>query len=310
MARGHIRATATLFYGRMRGGENGGALRSVELGRGEAAAHRLYGRESELGVLADLVEGVRNRGGVSLVRGEPGIGKSALLAAAAAEARDHGIQVLSAVGVQSETYLPFGGLHQLLQPILCLAEGLPARQRDALLSVFGMSDDGARELFLIGLATLELIGEKAASSPILLIVEDLQWLDDPSCAVLAFVARRLEAEGIVMLVAIRDGSETPFDGAGLPELRLQGLDPIASEALLDARAPGLEPVLRERILLEAAGNPLALVELPVGLPLDALGKGALFPSPLPLTARLELAFATQASELPPATRTLLLVAAV
>jgi DNA-binding CsgD family transcriptional regulator len=282
----------------------------VDLGRGEAAAHRLYGRESEFGVLADLVEGVRNRGGVSLVRGEPGIGKSALLAAAAAEARNHGIQVLSAVGVQSETYLPFGGLHQLLQPILCLAEGLPARQRDALLSVFGMSDDGARELFLIGLATLELIGEKAASSPILLIVDDLQWLDDPSCAVLAFVARRLEAEGIVMLVAIRDGSETPFDDAGLPELRLQGLDPIASEALLDAHAPGLEPVLRERILLEAAGNPLALVELPVGLPLDELGKGAVFPSPLPLTARLELAFATQASELPPATRTLLLVAAV
>jgi DNA-binding CsgD family transcriptional regulator len=270
----------------------------------------LYGREPELGVLADLVEGVRNRGGVLLVRGEPGIGKSTLLAAAAAQATDHGFHVLSTVGVQSEAHLPFGGLHQLLQPILCLAEELPVRQREALLSVFGMSDDGARELFLIGLAALELIGEKAASSPILLIVEDAQWLDDPSCAVLAFVARRLEAEGIVMLIAIRDGYETPFDDAGLPELRLQGLDPTAAGALLDAHAPGLEPLLRERILLEAAGNPLALVELPVGLPLDELGNGALFSSPLPLTERLELAFATQASELPPATRTLLLVAAV
>jgi DNA-binding CsgD family transcriptional regulator len=282
----------------------------VERESGEKPAQRLYGREPELAVLADLVEGVRNRGGASLVRGEPGIGKSTLLKASAEQATDHGIQVLSTVGVQSEAHLPFGGLHQLLQPILCLAQGLPARQRDALLAVFGMSDEGIDELFLVGLATLELIGEKAASSPILLIVEDAQWLDDPSCAALAFVARRLEAEGIVMLIAIRDGYETPFDDAGLPELRLQGLDPTAAGALLDAHAPGLEPLLRERILLEAAGNPLALVELPVGLPPDELGNGALFSSPLPLTERLELAFAAQASELPPATRTLLLVAAV
>jgi DNA-binding CsgD family transcriptional regulator len=293
----------------MRGSKNGGVLRSAAPGSGDPP-RVLYGREPELGVLGDLVEGVRSRGGVLLVRGEPGIGKSTLLAAAAAQATDHGFHVLSTVGVQSEAHLPFGGLHQLLQSILCLAEELPVRQREALLSVFGMSDDGARELFLIGLAALELIGEKAASSPILLIVDDPQWLDDPSCAVLAFVARRLEAEGIVMLIAIRDGYETPFDDAGLPQLRLQGLDPTAAGALLDAHAPGLEPVLRERILLEAAGNPLALVELPVGLPLDELGKGALSSSPLPLTARLELAFATQASELPPVTQTLLLVAAV
>jgi DNA-binding CsgD family transcriptional regulator len=271
---------------------------------------RLYGREPELGVVAGLVEGVRNRGGVLLVRGEAGIGKSSLLAAATEQATAHGIQVLSAVGVQSEARLPFGGLHQLLHPILGQAEGLPARQRGALQAVFGMSDEVAPELFLIGLAALELIGDTAASSPVLLIVEDAQWLDDPSCAVLAFVARRLEAARTVMLIAIRDGYESPFDDAGLPELRLQGLDPTTAGALLDVHAPGLEPVLRERILLEAAGNPLALVELPVGLPLDELGKGALFPSPLPLTARLELAFATQASELPPATRTLLLVAAV
>jgi DNA-binding CsgD family transcriptional regulator len=294
----------------MRGGENGGVLRSGGLGIGEKPSHFLYGRDAELGVVADLVEGVRNRGGVLLVRGEPGIGKSTLLAAAAAQATAHGMQVLSAVGVQSEAHLPFGGLYQVLKPILDLAEGLPARQRDALLAVFGMSDEGSSELFLIGLATLELIGEKAASSPILLIVEDAQWLDDPSCAALAFVARRLEAEGIVMLIAIRDGYETPFDDAGLPELRLQGLDPTASEAVLDAHTPGLEPVLRERILAEAAGNPLALVELPVGLPLEELREVARLPSPLPLTARLEWAFAAQASELPPATRTLLLVAAV
>jgi DNA-binding CsgD family transcriptional regulator len=276
----------------------------------EAPLQLLYGRELELGVLADLVGGVRNGGGVSLVRGEPGIGKSALLAAGAARALDDGVQVLSAVGVQSEAHLPFGGLHQLLRPILDLADELPARQRDALLTVFGMSDGAASELFLIGLATLELIGEAAAGAPVLLIVEDAQWLDDPSRAVLAFVARRLEAEPVVMLVAIRDGHETPFDDLGLPELRLQGLDLPDAEALLNAHAPDLEPLLRERVLSESAGNPLALVELPAGLRLEESDRGALLATPLLLTARLERAFSTQASDLPPATRTLLLVAAV
>jgi hypothetical protein len=293
----------------MRGDKNGSASRSAEFPFGEAPAHVLYGRELELGVLRSLVEGVRDRGGVLLVRGEAGIGKSSLLAAAAAQATDHGMQVLSAVGVQSEARLPFGGLHQLLRPILGLAEGLHARQRAALLAVFGMSAERAPELFLIGLATLELIGDAAASSPVLLLVEDAQWLDDPSCAVLSFVARRLEAEPTVMLIAIRDGYENPFDDAGLPELRLQGLDANAAGALLDAHAPGLEPVLRERLLDEAAGNPLALIELPAGLEQKELVEGALLPSSLPLTARLEQAFATQASELPPATRSLLLVAA-
>jgi DNA-binding CsgD family transcriptional regulator len=279
-------------------------------GGGNGGARVFYGREPELAVITGLVEGVRNRGGVLVVRGEAGIGKSAVLAAAATQARDHGLQILSAVGVQSEARLPFGGLHQLLRPILGLADGLPAPQRAALLTAFGMSEEAAPELFLIGLATLELLADTAASSPVLLIVEDAQWLDDPSCAVLAFVARRLEAEPTVMLIAIRDGHESPFDDAGLPELRLQGLDRTAATALLDAHAPGLEPELRERLLAEAAGNPLALVELPSGLRLDEVGERALLPPPLPLTTRLERAFATQASELPTPTGTLLLVAAV
>jgi len=115
-------------------------LQSAKPGSSDAPVRVLYGRESELGEVAGLVEGIRNRGDVLLVRGEPGIGKSAVLAAAAAQATDHGIQVLSTVGVQSEAQLPFGGLHQLLRPILGLAKGLPARQRDALLAVFGMSE--------------------------------------------------------------------------------------------------------------------------------------------------------------------------
>jgi DNA-binding CsgD family transcriptional regulator len=291
-------------------GERGAPSGSAVVGVSETPPHFLVGREPELSVLTDLVEGVRNGGGVSLVRGEPGIGKSALLAAGAARALADGVQVLSAVGVQSEAHIPFGGLHQLLRPILGLADELPSRQRDALLTVFGISAAAASELFLIGLATLELIGEAAAGAPVLLIVEDAQWLDDPSRAVLAFVARRLEAEPVVMLVAIRDGHETPFDDLGLPELRLQGLDLPAAEALLNVHAPELEPVLRERVLAEAAGNPLALVELPAGLRLEEFGDGALLATPLLLTARLERAFSTQASDLPAATRTLLLVAAV
>ncbi|MDX6492017.1 MAG: hypothetical protein QOD43_2262, partial [Gaiellaceae bacterium] len=291
-------------------GVRGAPFESAVVAVSEAPPQVLYGRDPEVGFLSDLVDGVPIGGGAALVRGDPGIGKSALLAAATARATGQGMQVLSAVGVESEARLPFGGLHQLLRPILGLAEGLPARQRAALLAGFGMSDESAPELFLIGLATLELIGDTAASSPALLIVEDAQWLDEPSCAVLAFVARRLEAARTVMVIAIRDGHETPFDEAGLPELRLQGLDPHAAETLLDSHAPDLEPVLRERVLAEAAGNPLALVELPTGLRLEEVTEEALLPSPLPLTARLERAYATQASGLPPATQTLLLIAAV
>jgi DNA-binding CsgD family transcriptional regulator len=270
----------------------------------------LYGREHELGVLNGFVDQLAGgAGGALVVRGEPGIGKSALLAAATARARDQGMHSLSAVGVQSETDIPFAGLHQLLGPMLHLADGLPARQRGALLAAFGRSDPIATELYLIALATLELIGDTAHGSPLLLIVEDAQWLDQATCAALAFVARRLAAEPTAMLIAIRNGHAGSFNNAGLPELRLEGVDGAAAGALLDAQAPELHPVLRERLLEEAAGNPLALIELPKVLPSEHLDDGALLPSRLPLTARLEGAFAMQQSELPDATRSLLLVAA-
>ncbi|MFL5953793.1 MAG: AAA family ATPase [Gaiellaceae bacterium] len=289
--------------------QNAGTPESPEPRLDAAHTDDLHGREAELELIAGLLDGVRDRGAVLLVRGAPGIGKSALLGAAGTHARRHELQVLSAVGVQSEAHLPFGGLHQLLRPILGLAEWLPARQRDALLTVFGMSADGAAELFLVGLATLELIGDAAARSPALLTLDDAQWLDDASSSVLAFVARRLQAEQAVMLAAIRDGHETPFDDSGSPELRLPALDTTAAAALLDARTPGLEAAPRQRVLAEAGGNPLALVELPAGLR-PGESEAALLGSPLPLTAKLERAFATQASGLPPATQTLLRVAAV
>jgi DNA-binding CsgD family transcriptional regulator len=258
-------------------------------------------------VLDSLVDRLGDAtGGAIVVRGEAGIGKSAVLAAVADRASERGIQVRYATGVQSEARLPFAGLHQLLQPMLHLADSLPGRQRRALLAAFGRSDDdGAPTLYLTALATLELISDAAQDAPMLLVVEDAQWLDQPSSAALAFVARRLGVERAAMLIAIRDGYETPFDDAALPQLRLEGLDGDAAMELLDTCAPTLSRDVRERLLTEAAGNPLALVELPSVVWADRLPVG----SPLPITARLEEAFATQQSQLPTATRSLLLVIA-
>lgn len=258
------------------------------------------------GLVGGLAEGA---GGALVVRGEAGIGKSALLAAAARLAADSGARLLSATGVQAEARLPFAGLHQLLRPVLPLAERLPPRQRAALLSAFGMADGEPAGLFLIGLATLEVISDAAASSPLLLIADDAQWLDEPSCAVLGFVARRLAAESAALLVSVRNGLASPFDNAGLSELLLASLDEPAAESLLDARAPGLDPSLRDRLLAEAAGNPLALVELPKSVRPGKAAPGGLPPSLLPLTARLERAFAAQEAGLPVATRAVLLAAA-
>ena len=291
----------------MTAGETATALR---LAARHPAHRRLYGRERELGVLNHLTGQLdKDTGGALVVRGEAGIGKSALLTAIAAEAQDHGRHVLSAAGVQSEAQISFSGLHQLLRPVLHLSESLPSRQRAALHAAFGMSEGIASELFLTGLAALELIGDAAEGSPVLLIIEDAQWLDQPSCAVLAFVARRLAAEPALMLIAARDGFPNPFDEAGLTELRLQGLTKKAAGQLLDSCAPGLDPVVRERLLEDAAGSPLALIELPAALRSEHLDGGALLPSRLPLTARLERAFAAQGSGLPSATRSLLLAAA-
>ncbi|HEY3956931.1 MAG TPA: AAA family ATPase [Streptosporangiaceae bacterium] len=289
-------------------GDNTGRL-PPEPGGWAPAEGALYGREHELDVLANLVrrlaEGV---GGALVVRGEAGIGKSSLLTVAAGLAGRAGAQVLTATGVQAETRLPFAGLHQLLRPVLPLAERLPPRLRSALLSAFGLADAESAGPFLIGLAALELVSDAAASTPVLLMADDAQWLDEPSGAVLGFVARRLATEPAALLIAVRDGLASPFDDAGLPGLPLTGLAEPAAAALLEARAPGLDLAHRDWLLSEAAGNPLALVELPKsvrpGHPADGL-TGPL----LPLTARLERAFAAQESGLPETTRAVLLAAA-
>jgi DNA-binding CsgD family transcriptional regulator len=269
----------------------------------------LYGRDAEMRLLSELtVRGLAGDGGAMVLRGEAGIGKTALLRAAQDAAVDQGGRLLSAAGVQSEASVPFAGLHQLLRPVLDRAAGLMPRQKQALFAAFGMAEGVAPEVFAVGLASLELISGLAEERPVILAIDDAQWVDRPSSEVLAFMGRRLGAERAVLLFAVSDGHDTVLNDAGLPELHLGRLDDDAARLLLAARAPGLDPIVRDRFLVEAAGNPLALVELPVGLNLD--GSSPQTPAAwLPTTRRLERTFLSRISGLPDVTQPMLLIAA-
>jgi DNA-binding CsgD family transcriptional regulator len=275
-------------------------------------ASLLYGRDRELARVRDLIDHVSDRGGALVISGDAGIGKSALISQAAARARQRGLSVLTATGVQSEARFAFAGLHQLLRPFLDALEKLPGPQRRALEMAFGILDvlDGkAPDVFLIALGALGVITDAAVKVPLLLVVEDAQWLDGPSCEVLGFIGRRLDMEPVILLFGVREGVGSPADEVGLPELRLPPLDEAAADALLSSRAGDLPPDLRARLLREAAGNPLALIELPKAL----AGHDDARPAPqnpLPLTVRLEEAFAARLSDFPAGTRTLLLLASL
>jgi DNA-binding CsgD family transcriptional regulator len=270
----------------------------------------LIDRERELEALGQLIDHVSERGAAMLVCGAAGIGKSALLAVVRERARELGMRELYAIGVQSETHLPFAGLHQLLRPILDDAAELPEPQRDALLAAFGMVPAArAPDLFLIGLAVLNLLSAAATRAPQLVVADDVQWLDRSTCEVLAFVARRVESDSILLLCAMRDGFASVFTATNVPELHLEGLDETAAASLLDMHAGALDPAVRRRLLENAAGHPLALIELPKTLRAETYGDDMPLPPWLPLTERLERSFGSRAAELPPATRTLLLIAA-
>jgi DNA-binding CsgD family transcriptional regulator len=269
----------------------------------------LFGRESEVAILDQLIARIPERGAALVLRGDPGIGKTALLAAAAAAAGSKGVLVLRTAGAQSETGLAFAGLHQLLRPVLTWLDRLPGPQRDALSAAFGILGAPAPDPFMIALAALNLLACAAEHSPLLLVVDEAQWLDPPTASALAFIARRVEAEPIAVLFALRNGAAGTLDGAGLRELRLAGLDEEAAGELVDASAGDLAPGLRRRVLEVAAGNPLALLELPDALRLDDARIDGYVPGTVSLTSRLERAFAQQVSGLPSKTRDLLLVAA-
>jgi DNA-binding CsgD family transcriptional regulator len=272
----------------------------------------LTGRLSERGVLDRFVAGVRAGEGQALVvRGEPGVGKTVLLDYLAGGATSSGCRVVRATGVQSEMELAFAGLHQLCAPMLDHAESLPVPQREALRTAFGLSAGPVPDRFLVGLAVLGLLSEAAGERPLVCMVDDQQWLDRASAQALGFAARRLAADPVGLVFAARVPGQ---DVAGLPELVVEGLAENDARALLDSVLPGpLDARVRDRIIADTHGNPLALLELPRGLTPAQLtggfGQPGARPSPRPLDGRIEESFGRQLEALPAPTRRLMQLAA-
>jgi len=274
--------------------------------RRQSRATGLTDRLSERGALARLVEAVRaGESRVLVVRGEAGVGKSVLLDHVAGQA--HGCRVARAVGVQSEMELAFAGLHQLCAPMLGRVERLPVPQRDALRTAFGVAAGPPPDRFFVGLAVLSLLSEVAGERPLICVIDDEQWLDRASAQALGFVARRLAADPVGLVFAARDpGAEL----AGLPELEVDGLPDDDARALLESALAGpLDERVRDLIVAETRGNPLALLELPRGLTPAELAGGFGLPGAAPLTGRIEDSFARQLAALPAGTRRLLQLAA-
>jgi DNA-binding CsgD family transcriptional regulator len=271
----------------------------------------LTDRRVERDALDRLVDAVRSGESRALVlRGDPGVGKSALLGYLIERAS--GCRVARAVGVQSEMELAFAGLHQLCAPMLGHADQLPAPQRDALRVAFGLSTGPAPDRFLVGLAVLGLLSEAAAGQPLICVIDDEQWLDQASAQALGFAARRLAADAVGLVFAARPPDDLAGPArdelAGLPELAVTGLREDHARALLDSVLPGpLDAQVRDLIVAETHGNPLALLELPRGLTPAELAGGFGLPGALP--SRIEASFRRQLAALPAATRQLLLVAA-
>ncbi len=266
----------------------------------------MRGRRTECAALDGMIAAVREGQSRALVvRGEAGVGKTALLEHVLEAASD--LRVVRAVGVESEMELPFAALHQLCAPMLDRLARLPAPQRDALRIVFGLSGGAAPDRFLVGLAVLSLLSEVADERPLVCVVDDAQWLDQASAGTLGFVARRLGAEPVGLVFAAR---EPGADLSGLPELDVRGLDHGDARALLGSVIRFLhdEPVL-DRIVAETRGNPLALLELPRGMSASQLAGGFELLGAQTLSGRIEDSFRQRFAALPSETAQLLLVAA-
>jgi DNA-binding CsgD family transcriptional regulator len=247
------------------------------------------------------------RSQVLVLHGEAGVGKTALLDYL--QERASGCRVVRAAGVESEMEIAFAGLHQLCAQTLDSLERLPGPQRDALSTAFGLSAGAAPDRFLVGLAVLGLLSEVAEERPLICLVDDAQWLDRASVQALAFVARRLLAESVAVVFSVRDPSADQ-EFTGLPELLVVGLSDADARTLLDSATPGrLDEQVRDRIVAETRGNPLALVELPRGLTAAELAGGFGRPDAQPLASRIEQSFRRQLQSLPTDTQRLLLTAA-
>jgi DNA-binding CsgD family transcriptional regulator len=270
----------------------------------------LRGRGDQAAQLDGLLDRARaGHSGVLMLSGEAGVGKTALLeyVTASASASASALTVVRVAGIESEMELAFAALHQLCGPMLDRLERVPARQRDALATAFGLGAGEVPDRFLVGLAVMSLLSEVAQERPLLCVVDDAQWLDRASAQALAFVARRMLAEPVALLFAAREPSD-PL--VGLPELALEGLADADARALLSSVVPGrLDGRIAEQIIVETRGNPLALLELPRGLSSGQLGGGFGLPGALSLSGRIESSFLKRLEVLPADTRRLLLVAA-
>ena len=269
----------------------------------------LLGRAGECQALDRLVASARaGQSRVLVLRGEAGVGKTALLDYVGGRAG--GCRLLDATGVESEMELAYAGLHQLCAPVLDRVDGLPGPQRDALRTAFRLSTGPAPDRFRVGLAILSLLADLAEEQPLICLIDDAQWLDRISAQTLAFVARRLLAEPIAVVFAIREPADDE-DLAGLEDLWVRGLSDGDARTLLDSEITGpMDERVRDRIVAETRGNPLALLELPRVLTPAELAGGFGLPDTMPIASRLELGFSRRLETLPAETRRLLLVAAV
>jgi DNA-binding CsgD family transcriptional regulator len=277
----------------------GGAPRS-------GSAEPLIGRDREVEFLRSFIDQSAAQGGALLLSGDAGLGKTELLDAAAAHAAAAGTRVLRAAGAEFEADLSFAALNQVLYPLLGGLEQLSALHGKALRVALGLSDGSPADQLVVSNAALALVLQAAAARPVLVIVDDLPWVDRASAVVLGFVARRLAGSRVGFLAAYRSGEESFFERSGLPGYELEPLDETAAAALIGDRFPALAPRVRQRLLADAQGNPLALLELPVAL--SGPQRAGALPAVLPLSQRLQSLFASRVSGLPAATRDLLLLA--
>ncbi|MCI0637173.1 MAG: ATP-binding protein, partial [Actinobacteria bacterium] len=268
----------------------------------------LIGREAECERIDELLDRARmGRSGALVLRGEPGIGKTALLDHAAARAE--GMSVVRTLGVESEMEIEFSALLDICRPLLDLFDELPAQQADALRGALGLGPPLALDRFAIGAATLGLVATAAERQPLLVLVDDAQWLDSASADALLFATRRLDADRAVVLFAVRDDEDRGFGASGVASLRLSGLEPEPAIRLLASQV-AMAPAVANRLYHATGGNPLALVELPGLLSSGQLRGEEPLDDPLPAGTSVERAFAGRADALPESARTALLVAAV
>ena len=272
---------------------------------------RLIGREAGLARLRGLVDQVPLASQVLLVTGEAGMGKTVLLADAAGRARSAGIRVLSVTGRESESNLAFAGLHQLLRPVLSSAASLPERQAQALLGALGLAADPVPpDPLLTAVAVLTLLSDLSEHSPVLVVADDAHWLDRSSLDALAFVGSRLDAERVGLLVGARGAAPPPGFDRGFPELHLEPLSAADAGLLLDGQPRPPRGQARLQVLAQAAGNPMALIELAKVIAEDPAASRRWAAEPLPLTDRLSAVLASRFAGLPGQAQAALLLAAV